>query len=89
MVRTFAVSCGGSRSDRDHSGCAGAIEGLISAPYLAGESYSLAGIRVVPHFDRFHQTLEGEAILAGKSKLAEWFQPVSERPGAKKVLQPV
>jgi len=69
--------------------CAEALEALISAPYLTGESYSLADIRLMPHFDWLRQTPEGEAILAGKSKLAEWFQHVSERPGAKKVLQPV
>lgn len=43
----------------------------------------------MPHFNWFRQTPEGEAILAGKSKLADWFQHVSERRAAKKVLQPV
>ncbi|MDB5429611.1 MAG: glutathione S-transferase protein [Caulobacter sp.] len=67
--------------------CAEAIEALISAPYLAGDTYSLADIRLMPHFDWLRLTPEGEAILAGKGKLGQWFQHVSERPSAKKVLQ--
>ena len=68
--------------------CAEALEALISAPYLTGETYSLADIRLMPHFDWLRLTPEGEAILAGKSRLVEWFQHVSERSSAKKVLQP-
>lgn len=67
--------------------CAEALESLISAPYLTGETYSLADIRLMPHFDWLRLTPEGEAILAGKSKLVQWFQHVSERPSAKEVLQ--
>jgi glutathione S-transferase len=67
--------------------CAEALEALISAPYLTGETFSLADIRLIPHFDWLRQTPEGEAILAGKSSLVEWFQHVSERPNTKKVLQ--
>ena len=69
--------------------CAEGLEALISAPYLTGEGYGLADIRLMPHFDWFRQTPEGEAILAGKRKLAEWFEHVRERPGAKKALQAV
>ncbi len=67
--------------------CAEALEALISAPYLTGETYSLADIRLMPHFDWLRLTPEGEAILAGKSRLVQWFEQVSQRPGAKKVLQ--
>jgi glutathione S-transferase len=67
--------------------CAEALEALISAPYLTGETFSLADIRLMPHFDWLRQTPEGEAILAGKSRLVEWFQLVSERPSAKTVVQ--
>jgi glutathione S-transferase len=67
--------------------CAEALEALISAPYLTGENFSLADIRLMPHFDWFRVTPEGETILAGKSKLAQWFQHVSERPSAKAILQ--
>jgi glutathione S-transferase len=67
--------------------CAEALEALISTPYLAGDTYSLADIRLMPHFDWLRLTPEGETILASKSKLAQWFQHASERPSAKTVLQ--
>jgi glutathione S-transferase len=69
--------------------CAEAVEALISGPYLTGETYSLADIRLMPHFDWLRLTPEGETILAGKDKLAAWFQHVSERPNAKAILQPL
>ena len=67
--------------------CAEALETLISGPYLAGKSYSLADIRLLPHFAWFPMTPEGQEILKGKQKLSEWFSRVSERPAAKAVLQ--
>ena len=67
--------------------CAEALEGLISSPYLTGETFSLADIRLMPHFDWLRLTPEGEAILAGKDKLVQWFQQVSERPSAAQVLR--
>jgi glutathione S-transferase len=67
--------------------CAEALESLIAAPYLTGKTFSLADIRLMPHFDWLRLTPEGEAILAGKSKLARWFQQVSERPSARAILQ--
>src|SRR5262245_43526610 len=67
--------------------CAEALESLISAPYVTGETYSLADIRLMPHFDWLRLTPEGEAILTGKSKLVQWFQHVSERASARAVLQ--
>lgn len=65
-----------------------ALENLASAPYLTGSTYSLADIRLVPHFAWFQQTPEGKTLLAGKSKILEWFKHVSERPSVKKLLQP-
>jgi glutathione S-transferase len=67
--------------------CAEALEALISAPYLTGETFSLADIRLMPHFDWLRLTPEGETILAGKSRLVQWFRHVSERTSAKEVLQ--
>ncbi len=67
--------------------CADVLESLVSAPYLTGETYSLADIRLMPHFHWFRFTPEGEAILADKGRLAQWFQHVSQRPGAQRVLQ--
>lgn len=67
--------------------CAAALEALIAAPYLTGKTLSLADLRLLPHFDWLRLTPEGETILAGKSKLAQWFQRVSARPSAKAILQ--
>lgn len=67
--------------------CAEALEVAISAPYLTGETYSLADIRLAPHFDWLRLTPEGEAIFADKAGLVEWFEQVSARPSARKVLQ--
>jgi glutathione S-transferase len=67
--------------------CADALEALVSVPYLTGETFSLAGIRLMPHFAWFPMTPEGEKILAGKSNLLDWFGRVSKRPSAKGVLQ--
>ena len=67
--------------------CAEVLEALSAAPYLTGKTLSLADLRLMPHFDWLRLTPEGQTILAGKSKLAEWFQHVSERPSAKAILQ--
>jgi glutathione S-transferase len=67
--------------------CAETLEALIAAPYLTGETFSLADIRLMPHFDWLRKTPEGEAMLAGKNKLAKWFDHVSRRQSAKEVLQ--
>jgi glutathione S-transferase len=67
--------------------CADALEALIAAPYLTGETLSLADLRLMPHLDWLRLTPEGEAILAGKRKLAQWFERVSERPSAQAILQ--
>lgn len=67
--------------------CAEALEALIAAPYLTGETFSLADIRLMPHFDWLRITPEGEAILDGKKKLVQWFEHVSERPRVRELLQ--
>jgi glutathione S-transferase len=68
-------------------GDAAALEAPIATPYLTGETLSLADLRLRPHFDWLRLTPKGEAILAGKSKLTQWFRRVSERPSAKEVRQ--
>jgi glutathione S-transferase len=64
--------------------CAEALEALIAPPYLTGETFSLADIRLMPHFDLLRLKPEGDSILADKGKLVGWFQRVRERPSAKK-----
>jgi glutathione S-transferase len=64
-----------------------ALQDLASAPYLTGSTYSLADIRLVPHFAWFQHTPEGKTILGDKGKLLRWFENVSERPNVKKLLE--
>ena len=66
-----------------------AVEALASTPFLTGDSFSLADIRLMPHYNWFRFTPEGAAILSGKSKLAEWFERVNKRPSAKEILVPL
>lgn len=67
--------------------CAEALEALIVAPYLTGETFSLADIRLMPHYAWLRSTPEGDAILAGKDKLAHWFECVSGRQSASQIIQ--
>lgn len=67
--------------------CAEALELLISAPYLTGENFSLADIRLLPHLAWFRPTPEGKMILADKPILSLWFRQVSERPSARSILR--
>ena len=69
--------------------CAEALETLITGPWLTGETFSLADMRLAPHLDIFRMTPEGETILADKSRLAQWFEAVSQRPSVKEILQPL
>lgn len=60
--------------------CADALEALAAKPYLTGETFSLADIRLLPHFAWFQLTPEGAEMLKGKPKLIDWFRRASERP---------
>jgi glutathione S-transferase len=66
--------------------CAEALEAIAAAPYLTGADLTLADIHLAPHYNYFRQTAEGEAILAGKTKLAHWFAQVSQRESVKALL---
>jgi glutathione S-transferase len=66
--------------------CAEALEGIASAPYLTGADLTLADLHLAPHFNYFRQTPEGEAILADKPKLTQWFAHVCERPSVKAIV---
>jgi glutathione S-transferase len=67
--------------------CAEALESLAAAPYLTGETLSLADLHLAPHFDYFRQTPEGETMLADKPKLAHWFRHLGERASIQAILQ--
>lgn len=47
--------------------CADALEALVPAPNLTGETFCLTDIRLTPHFAWFPMTPEGEKILAAKA----------------------
>ena len=66
--------------------CAEALEAIAAAPYLTGDSLTLADAHLAPHFAFLRMTPEGETILAGKTKLTRWFGKMSERESAKALL---
>jgi glutathione S-transferase len=66
--------------------CAEAVEALVAGPYLAGADLTLADVHLLPHYDYLRHTPEGEAILAGKPKLARWFAQMSERASVQALL---
>lgn len=66
--------------------CAEAIEAITAAPYLTGPTLTLADLHLAPHYHYFSQAPEGQAILAGKTRLAQWFAQVSERESVKALL---
>jgi glutathione S-transferase len=60
--------------------CVDAIENAIGdGPFLAGASLSLADLHVIPVYDYFRQTPEGERALANAPKLERWWGTVGER----------
>jgi len=66
--------------------CAEALEAIVAGPYLTGDTFSLADIRLLPHFVWFGLTPEGQQILDGKPKLADWFARVRDRPSAQAIF---
>lgn len=63
----------------------GALEMLLGgATLFGGESPVLADLHLVPVYDYFSQTPEGEEILGGAPGLARWWSEVRDRPSVKK-----
>jgi glutathione S-transferase len=61
--------------------CVKALDALFDdGPYLAGGSLSLADLHLVPVYQYFMQTPEGEKLLAGASNLPAWWSKMSDRP---------
>ena len=61
--------------------CVSALDGLFDdGPYLAGGSLSLADLHLVPVYQYFMQTPEGEKLLAGTANLGGWWSKMSDRP---------
>jgi len=53
--------------------CAESLEIPLAGPYLTGETFGLADIRLMPHFAWLPATIEGRDILTGKDQLRDWF----------------
>ncbi|HEV2676996.1 MAG TPA: glutathione S-transferase family protein [Aliidongia sp.] len=66
--------------------CAEAVEALVTGPYLTGPTLTLADLHLAPHYNYFRQTPEGEATLADKPRLAQWFAHLSQRESVKALL---
>ncbi len=57
-----------------------ALEALLDGnEFFAGDKLSLADLHVVPIYDYFSQTPEGEAALAGAPNLRRWWDAISQR----------
>ncbi len=62
-----------------------ALEALIGGDaYLAGAALSLADLHLVPVFDYFSQTPEGEKLLPGTPNLQRWWAEISQRDSVQK-----
>jgi glutathione S-transferase len=62
-----------------------ALETIIgSNPCVAGDELSLGDLHLVPVYDYFSQTPEGEKILAGAPNLRRWWDSFSARESVRK-----
>lgn len=57
-----------------------ALEALFAGEFIAGKSLSLADLHLVPIYDYFRQTPEGESLLSAAPKLSRWWSTMSRRP---------
>lgn len=65
--------------------CIEVLERLLGTnSFLAGGSLSLADLHLIPVYDYFAQTAEGERLLEGAPNLVRWWGSVSERPSVEK-----
>lgn len=53
---------------------------LADHPWLAGESYSLADIGVVPYVNRVDQLQLGSVLFAGRPHVSRWLDAMRARP---------
>ena len=62
-----------------------ALEALIDGKdFFAGVKLSLADLHVVPIYDYFSQTPEGETALSGTPNLRRWWDAISQRASVRK-----
>ncbi len=65
-----------------------ALSKLHTAPFLTGESLTLADIAVLPHLDMLHRAPESHALLQDFPALLEWLALMSARPSVQKSAMP-
>jgi glutathione S-transferase len=62
-----------------------ALEALIDGnEFFAGDKISLADLHVIPIYDFFSQTPEGEVALGGTPNLRSWWNAISQRESVQK-----
>ena len=67
--------------------CLGVLDdALADAPYLAGESMSLADFFVLPALDYLAKTPEGTALLENTGNVTAWMDRMMSRDSAQAVL---
>jgi glutathione S-transferase len=65
--------------------CLKALEGLIDGnTYLAGDTLSRADLLLIPVYDYFSQTPEGQKMLGAAPNLRRWWDKVRTRPSVEK-----
>jgi glutathione S-transferase len=60
-------------------------EGLASAPYLAGDTYSLADVAVIPYVLRL-ELLNLAGMWAERPRVADWWRRMHERPSTRSAI---
>jgi len=55
-----------------------------SNAYVAGDSLSIADLHLVPVYDYFSQTPEGQALLPSAPNLTRWWSSISTRPSVER-----
>lgn len=63
-----------------------ALESLFAGEFITGKSLSLADLHLVPIYDYFRQTPEGESLLSAVPKLSRWWSTMSRRPSLQATL---
>jgi glutathione S-transferase len=71
----------------DAERCLGALENLVSGPFLVGGELSLADLVIAPQLDFLAATPEGAKILKG-TRLASWLERMRSRPSMQATLPP-
>ena len=67
-----------------------ALEQLIDGKrYLAGDRLSLADLLLIPIYDYFAQTPEGQKLLQATPNLRRWWDRVADRPAVAKTRPPL